>query len=65
MRRYIVFIWDMYYPGGGWNDVADSFHSADLATAYLHGRVQGQLKGGHVVDAHTGEVVAEERGELR
>jgi hypothetical protein len=34
MKRYYVFGYDAYYPGGGWSDFKKSFINKDAAIAY-------------------------------
>jgi hypothetical protein len=33
MKRYLLFTYDSYYPGGGWTDFAGSFDTIEEARA--------------------------------
>lgn len=33
MKRFLLFRWDQYYPGGGWSDFAGDFDSLEEAQA--------------------------------
>lgn len=55
MKRYLVFIYPSYYPGGGWSDFVGSFVSSqeafDFADAY-----KGENSGGtEVIDLESEE----------
>jgi hypothetical protein len=49
MKRYAVFTFENYYPGGGWNDFQGAYDSVEEADA-----VRGVTQ---IVDLETGEVV--------
>jgi hypothetical protein len=34
MRRYALFVFDDYYPGGGWHDFVGTFDSVEAAKAH-------------------------------
>jgi hypothetical protein len=54
LKRYALFAYDTYYPGGGWSDFVRSFDTVDEAAQ--HGR---QLRDDYkvVIDLRTGEDV--------
>lgn len=33
-KRYLVFCYDQYYPGGGWSDFQGSFETLEEAKAF-------------------------------
>lgn len=49
LKRYLVFDYGDYYPGGGWNDFVGSFDSLEEARASEHREI---------VDTQTGERVS-------
>ncbi len=52
MKRYLVFCYEQYYPGGGWCDFQGSYDT--LEEAKLAGPTQ-------IVDSTIGEVIYGER----
>lgn len=53
-KRFLVFAYDMYYPGGGWNDLLGSTDTLeDARKLYLSVESRGSL--GEIVDIETGE----------
>lgn len=58
MKRYLLFVFESYYPRGGWDDFAGSFDVLSFAIE-SGGRKSGNqtLANFHVVDSETGSVV--------
>lgn len=56
MKRYLLFMFDQYYPTGGWNDFRGSFDSIEAATAAVAEAQYCDFW--QVVDSQTGEMVA-------
>lgn len=54
MKRYLLFMYDQYYPSGGWGDFKGSFDTLEEALAYTP---TTHLDCREVVDSHTGESV--------
>lgn len=55
MKRYLVFAYESYYPGGGWSDFSKSFADRDEAIAHadtLHPKSSGGVE---VIDLETEE----------
>ncbi len=52
MKRYLLFNCEAYYPFGGWRDFAGSFDTIEEA------RLNYARDMSHVVDAHSGKIVA-------
>jgi hypothetical protein len=59
MKRYLVFTGDVYYAGGGWRDLTDSFD--DLDQARLLASHLPDVRWGHVVDSTTMKIVYERK----
>lgn len=38
MKRYLVFLFDSYYPDGGWGDFADSFDDLNESISFARDR---------------------------
>lgn len=53
-KRYLVFLFPAYYPGGGWSDLAESFDTEAEAVAYANA---SRYENREVVDIETGEDV--------
>lgn len=68
MKRYALFEFEQYYPGGGFNDFVDSFDSVEVAVNFYRsprpraGMNYDSYVTEHfqVVDLSSGEVVEEE-----
>lgn len=46
MNRYLLFVWDQYYPSGGFNDYYSDFESEEEALAcwaQMNSRDYGQI----------------------
>ncbi|ABR10598.1 BcepNY3gp63 [Burkholderia phage BcepNY3] len=59
MKRFIVFAYDEYYPGGGWNDfvtTVDEFDAADQEARRQLASEAGTKDYAHIVDTVTGRV---------
>ena len=55
MRRYLLFVYDHYYPYGGWADFKGSYDSLEEITRVLtdeHGYPKAQA-GYDILDTHT------------
>ena len=35
MKRYLLFVFDLYYPGGGWNDLEGDFDTFEAAKQHI------------------------------
>lgn len=65
MKRYLLFITELYYPAGGWNDFAASADTVDELTAGIRSRIAANPRWEeahvwHVVDLETGCIVSED-----
>lgn len=40
MKRYLLFAYDAYYPGGGCNDLKDDFDTFEEAVAWMNADVR-------------------------
>lgn len=59
-QRFILFASDVYYPGGGWNDMRGWFESAEDAIAYYEENHEDNCwHWYHVVDIILAVVVSE------
>lgn len=56
MKRYLLFCFDSYYPGGGWNDFVDSFDSVYEANKRGASDTQENFQ---IVDSTTGKTILE------
>ena len=56
MKRYAVFAFDTYYPGGGWSDFVTSHDSVAAATAAATASGRDHWE---IIDLQSGETVAE------
>ena len=59
MKQYLLFVGTDYYPGGGWNDFADSFDSSQGALDELK---KGKYSGDwfQIIDSVKSEIVGKE-----
>lgn len=48
MRQYLVFIYESYYPEGGWNDFCGDFDTVEEAKQFVQQQARG--KNHHIVD---------------
>lgn len=55
MKRYLLFLFDSYYPSGGWNDFASSHDT--IVEALQEDRSHWDHY--QVVDKETGEIIQE------
>lgn len=55
MKRYLIFAYDSYYPGGGWNDYVGS---EDTLVAVGKALARNTQDWWHVVDSTTGKIVS-------
>jgi hypothetical protein len=53
MKKYLLFLGDCYYPGGGWNDFKGSFDTIEEAWA----AVPPDTDWWHIVDSETASEV--------
>jgi hypothetical protein len=64
VKRFVLFTYDSYYPGGGWNDKSGDFYSVEEAHMFMRdvtNDVQSRVYLGEyydVVDLWSGGVVA-------
>src|SRR5580704_12587199 len=66
MKHYLVFIFENYYPSGGWGDFVDSFDTIERAYSEFEGQrakiigrtgsAQTEISG-HIIDSQDGEIV--------
>ena len=54
VKKYLVFMFDDYYPGGGWNDFVNSFDSIEEGKKVIWDEKQDNSQ---IVDSHTGEII--------
>ncbi len=56
IKRYLLFTYDTYYPGGGWSDCAGSFDTLDEIREHLKNQ---DYKCDHeeVIDLETGKEI--------
>lgn len=54
MKRYAVFSYEHYYPGGGWNDFENSFDTVDEARDF---KVLPSSEYKQIIDLQTGEEI--------
>jgi len=57
--RYLVFVCEIYYPSGGWNDFKESFVTFQLAKEYALELYRYSDNHVHVVDLKQNEIVWE------
>jgi hypothetical protein len=58
LKRYLVFWYPQYYPGGGWNDFEDSFATLEKARSYVKTGYKKRLGGDfQIIDGESGEDV--------
>lgn len=56
MKRFLLFVFDEFYPRGGWNDFVDSYETLEAAQARARTRRSDFYQ---IVDQTLGEVVEE------
>ncbi len=54
LKRFLMFAFDTYYPGGGWEDFKGSFSDLEEAEAWLEDE---HKQNGMIVDSETGKSV--------
>lgn len=54
MKRYLMFAYSWYYPGGGWSDFVADFDDLAEAVAECEKRTEDHRE---VIDSETGEEV--------
>lgn len=58
MKRYLLFVFQFYYPNGGWDDFKGSFDTVEEAVKEAKMLIEEQHQDGyHVVDSVSGGVV--------
>jgi len=57
MRRFLVFAWPEFYPGGGWSDFVDSFDCEKGAVECADSKLKFNNGGVEVIDLHSGKDV--------
>lgn len=61
LKRFALFSGDVFYPQGGWEDLAGTYDSVEEASAEGERRIEPQnslAEWWHVIDLQTGERVA-------
>lgn len=59
MHNYLVFVYDTYYPAGGWNDLVGSYETLEEAIEQAaRDAGSGDWKNYHIVDLQQQRVVA-------
>jgi hypothetical protein len=68
MDRFLVFVYPLFYPGGGWEDFAGSAATLPEAQALLQVRVRERVQAGavghlrgHIVDTEGPTIVQYDR----
>lgn len=63
MKRYLLFIGESFYAGGGWADFRGDFSSVEKAEIVWEKReYPDSYDWYHIIDAETGKVVACKQG---
>lgn len=58
MDKYLLFAGEYYYPGGGWNDLVNSFPTMEAVAVAIDGLFNDIFTDWfHVVDRDTGKIV--------
>jgi hypothetical protein len=59
MKKYILFIWSLYYPSGGMKDIHDSYDTIqECHNAFqTQSNIPEDYRRGQIVDRDTWEVV--------
>lgn len=52
IKRYVLFVWYKYYPGGGWCDYVDSFNNIDEAKFSIQRTIKGRNTKGDLFYAY-------------
>ena len=52
IKRYILFVYNNYYPGGGWNDYKDGFNEISEAKKVIQCDVKGRNTGGNLIPVY-------------
>lgn len=55
IKRYMVFAWPEFYPGGGWSDFVGSFSNKDDAVRCADSKLEVCNGGVEVIDLESGE----------
>jgi hypothetical protein len=53
-KKYLVFAYDQYYPGGGWSDLKDRFATLEEAQNYIKTSKE-HFDFWEIINAETGE----------
>lgn len=63
MKKYILFIWSLYYPHGGMKDLYDSYDTIEECyNAFSGDKTTEDYKQGQIIDRDTWEVLEEFTG---
>lgn len=57
LNRYLVFIYDTYYPRGGWLDFDSSHLLFEDAKLVIQQKLSGYCERAHIYDLETNEIV--------
>lgn len=60
MKRYLLFVCPIYYPGGGWKDFDGDYDTIDGARASALAKEPDYCKW-HIVDTDTGVIIEDGR----
>lgn len=55
VKRYMVFAYPAYYPGGGWSDFVCSFDNENDAIKCADSKLENNEGGVEVIDRNSGE----------
>ncbi len=55
MNRYLLFLFEAYYPGGGWHDFEGSFDTVKEAKLVTENKEFAE--GGHLVDRDSQKII--------
>lgn len=60
MKKYILFVWSIYYPEGGMKDLQDSYDTIEEChKAFSKDSILEDYRRGQIVDRDTWQVVDE------
>lgn len=57
MKRFLLFVYDKYYPNGGWNDFRGDFDTIMEAKDKLLTMIE--VERWHIVDINTKKIIAD------
>lgn len=59
IKRFLVFAYDGYYPGGGWGDFQEAFDTLKEAMTFCKSTAVSSYDGYEIVDLHALQVIDE------